>query len=83
MAMRTTEFTADAIAAVADLRHMTRSELRRLGMPRLVYLRSGMIDGQPAVAIHAADGTAMAVVEDVDVALELVAENNMTFVPVH
>ncbi len=81
--MHTTEFTSDEIAAVADPRRMTRSELRRLGMPRLVYLRRGMIDGQPAFAIHAADGTAMAVVEDVDVALELVAENHMTFVPVH
>ncbi len=66
-----------------DPRQMTRGELLRLGVPRLVYLRRGTIDGQPAYAIHAADGTAMAVVEDIAVAIELASENNMTFVPVH
>ena len=35
---------------------MTRNELLQLGVPRLVYLRCGTIDGHPAYAIHAADG---------------------------
>ena len=67
----------------ADPRHMTLGQLRRLGVPRLVYLRCGRIDGQMAFAMHAADGTAIAVVEEIDIALELVAANNMTFVSVH
>ncbi len=66
-----------------DPRHMTRAQLRRLGVPRLVYLRCGMVDGQKAFAVHAADGTAIAVVEDLELAMELVFENNMTFVAVH
>jgi hypothetical protein len=70
-------------APVVDLRRMTRAELRQLGLPRLVYLRCGTVDGQPAFAIHAADGTAMAVVEDVEVAIELASANDMTFVAVH
>jgi hypothetical protein len=49
----------------------------------LVYLRCGTIDGQPAYAIHAADGTAMAVVEDIQVAIELASDHDMTFVAVH
>ena len=77
------DIDADDNALTHDPRHMTRAELRRLGMPRLVYLRCGTVEGQTAYAIHAADGTAMAVVEDVSVALELVAENHMTFVAVH
>ena len=68
---------------IADPRQMTRSQLRRLGMPRLVYLRCGTVDGQTAFAIHAADGTAMAVVEDLEVAMELASESNMLFVAVH
>jgi len=52
-------------------------------MPWLVYLRSGKINGEVAYAIHAADGTPMAVVEDVEVALDLASANNMTFVTVH
>jgi hypothetical protein len=62
---------------------MTSAQLRRLGMPWLVYLRSGKINGEVAYAIHAADGTPMAVVEDVEVALDLASANNMTFVTVH
>src|SRR5271165_3967986 len=68
---------------IADPRQMTRSQLRRLGLPRLVYLRCGMLDGQTAYAIHAADGTAIAVVEDLEVASELASEGNMIFVAVH
>ena len=67
----------------ADPRNMTLGQLRRLGVPRLVYLRCGRIDGQMTFALHAADGTAIAVVEEIDIALELVAANNMTFVSVH
>ena len=73
----------DAAVPVDDPRHMTSAQLRRLGMPWLVYLRSGMINGQVAYAIHAADGTPMAVVEDVEVALDLASANHMTFVSVH
>ena len=67
----------------ADPRQMTRGELLRLGLPRLAYLRCGMIDGQPAYALHAADGTAMAVVEDIEVAIDIASEKDMLFVSVH
>jgi hypothetical protein len=70
-------------ARIADPRQMTPAQLRCLGMPRLVYLRSGTVDGQTAFAIHAADGTPIAVVADIEVAIELVMENHMAFVPVH
>jgi hypothetical protein len=68
---------------IADPRQMTRAQLRRLGVPRLVYLRCGTVDGEDAFAVHAADGTAIAVVEDIQLAMELALENNMTFVAVH
>jgi hypothetical protein len=68
---------------ITDPRQMTRAQLRRLGVPRLVYLRCGTIDGQKAFSMHAADGTAIAVVEDIELAMELALENNMTFVAVH
>jgi len=68
---------------IADPRQMTRAQLRRLGVPRLVYLRCGTVDGEEAFAVHAADGTAIAVVEDIEVALELAMESNLTFVAVH
>ena len=66
-----------------DPRQMTQAQLRQLGVSMLVYLRSGTRNGQPAFAIHAADGTAMAVVDDIDLAEEIVSEQGMVFVPVH
>ena len=81
--MRFAEMSDHGTVTVSDPRQMTRSELRKLGVPRLVYLRCGTVDGQPAFAMHAADGTTMAVVEDVEVAIELASANDMTFVAVH
>jgi hypothetical protein len=73
----------DEAVRVVDPRQMTRTQLRYLGMPRLVYLRCVTVDGQEAFAIHAADGTSIAVVEDLEVALEVASESNMVFVAVH
>ena len=73
----------DDAMQLADPRQMTRAQLRRLGVPRLVYLRCGIVDGQKAYAVHAADGTAIAVVDDVEIAVELVSDNHMIFVAVH
>lgn len=69
--------------SILDVRHMTTTQLRELGVPTLVYLRSGLLNGEVAYAIHAADGTPMAVVEDIDVAVELVCERGMALVAVH
>ena len=66
-----------------DPRQMSRAQLRQLGVAKLVYLRSGLRNGQTAFAIHAADGTAMAIVEDIELAVELVSEQGMVFVAVH
>jgi len=71
------------VVTVADPRQMSRAQLRCLGVPRLVYLRSGTVDGVTAYAIHAADGTQIVVVDDLEVAIELASEHDMTFVAVH
>ncbi len=73
----------DVDAETADVRHMTQGQFRRLGVCSVVYLRTGLIDGQMAYAIHGADGCPMAVVEDIDLALDLVSETGMAFVAVH
>jgi hypothetical protein len=66
-----------------DPRQMTTAQLRRLGVPSLVYLRAGTMNGCLAYAIHAADGCPMAVVEDIDTAVALAGERGMAFVAVH
>jgi hypothetical protein len=66
-----------------EVRHMTTAQFRRLGVRSVVYLRAGLMNGEMAFAIHAADGIPMAVVEDVDSAVALACEHGMAFVAVH
>jgi hypothetical protein len=74
---------ADDGTVLTDVRQMTQSQLRCLGVSSMVYLRAGTADGQAAYAIYAADGTAVAVLDDAEVAIELAAEHGLTFVAVH
>ena len=76
-------FTCEGTDLAAEARRMTRGQLRQLGVTRLVYLRAGTMNGLAAYAIHAADGTTVGIVGDVSLAIELVAEQGMTFVTVH
>ncbi len=66
-----------------DVRHMSAAQFRRLGVRSLVYLRAGLLNGEMAYAIHAADGIPMAVVADVDEAVALASQHGMAFVAVH
>jgi hypothetical protein len=68
---------------VEDVHNMTSAQFRRLGVPSVVYLRVGTMDGEVAYAIHAADGIPMAVVSDLDAAVSLVCQHGMAFVAVH
>lgn len=68
---------------LANVRHLTPAQLLELGIAQLVYLRQGTVDGEAAYAIHAADGSAVAVVEDIELAIELVAEHGLIFATVH
>jgi len=68
---------------LATVRQITPAQLRELGIAQLVYLRQGTVDGETAYAIHAADGSAVAVVDNIEVAIEVVAEHGLTFATVH
>lgn len=64
-------------ALPADLRLITVPQLRTLGMSQLAYVRSVMHDGELMVAIHAADGTPMAVADDEESAMDAILEHEM------
>ena len=67
----------------ADVRRMTSAEFRRLGVRSVVYLRSGLLNGELAYVIHSADGLPMAVLQDIEAAVALASEHGMAFVAVH
>ncbi|MBV9539606.1 MAG: DUF1150 family protein [Acidisphaera sp.] len=66
-----------------DIRQLTAEQLARLGMAQIAYVKAIMLNGAPAFAIHAADGTPMAVAGDRDLALAAIRQHEMVPTLVH
>jgi hypothetical protein len=66
-----------------DIRHLTTNQLAQLGLSQLAYVKPIIVNGAAAFAIHAADGTPMAVVGDRDVALAAIRQHEMIAAQVH
>jgi len=62
---------------------ITTQQLAQIGIGQLAYLRPVLVDGDTCFEIHAADGTALAVVGDVDQALHAIVAHEMIPVSVH
>jgi hypothetical protein len=57
---------------IAALRHITVEQLRNLGARQVVYLKAGTRNGEQAFGVFGADGTPLAVVDDVETAMVMV-----------
>ncbi len=66
-----------------DIRHLSSDQLARLGVQQIAYVKAVMMNGMVAYAIHAADGTPMAVAGDRDVAIAAVHQHEMLASLVH
>jgi hypothetical protein len=58
-------------------------DLMQLGLQEVAYVKPVQIDGQSAVAVHAADGTQMAVMRSRESAFAAVRQNDLEPVSVH
>ena len=67
----------------ATIRQMSAHELGLLGMDDVAYVKRIEVDGAEAFAIHAADGTQMAVIPNRAIAFAAVRQNGMEPVSVH
>jgi hypothetical protein len=65
------------------LRQMTPEQLLHLGTRHVVYLRSGMCDGEPAFVLNGADGAPLLMARDVETAVAIAAKHGLAFVAVH
>jgi hypothetical protein len=65
------------------LRRMTCEQLLHLGMNQVVYLKSGMCEGEMLFVLYGADGTPVVAAHDVDAAVETAIEHGLSFVAVH
>lgn len=68
---------------IEQMRQMTANDLAMLGMQDIAYVKRVVVDGNAGYAIHAADGTQMALTTDRDIAFAVVRQNEMEPVSVH
>jgi|ADurb_Total_1013_FD_contig_91_25624_length_836_multi_3_in_0_out_0_1 hypothetical protein len=62
---------------------LTPASFVRLGLGHIAYVRPILVDGAAAVAIHAADGTQMAVAPDTQVAMAAIRQHEMEPLSLH
>lgn len=75
--------TMPAPQVAVDIRHMTQEQLAALGVSHIAYIKPVMVNGVAGFAIHAADGTPMAVAGDREVAVAAVMQHEMFPLSVH
>ncbi|HEX2940474.1 MAG TPA: DUF1150 family protein [Rhodopila sp.] len=69
--------------AAMDIRHISEQQLAALGVSHIAYLKPVVVNGMEGVAIHAADGTPMAVAGSRDIAAAVVMQHEMLPLSVH
>lgn len=62
---------------------MTQSDLRELGLEEVGYVRKYSVKGKPAWVLHAADGTALAVQENMPALQDSMQHHDLDIVSVH
>ncbi len=62
---------------------MTQSDLKKLGLEEVGYVKQYQVNGKPAWVLHAADGTALAVQADSNAALSSARHHELDLVSVH
>jgi hypothetical protein len=67
----------------AELRRMTAEQLLHLGARQVVYLKSGTCDDEMVFVIYGVDGNPIVMVEDLETAMGMVAEQGLIIVAVH
>jgi len=66
-----------------DVRHMTTAQLGALGVSHIAYVKPVTVNGTAGFAIHAADGTPMALAEDRATAMAAIIQHEMLALSVH
>ncbi len=68
---------------MSELKSMTPEAFAYLGAPALAYVKEVKVEGEPAFAVHAADGTAIAIFDNRDYAFAAAKQNDLDAVSVH
>lgn len=65
------------------IRHMSSRELALFGMQDLAYVKPVLVNDVTAFALHAADGTQIAVLPDREIALATLRQHDLEPLSVH
>jgi hypothetical protein len=68
---------------MVDVRKLSAEQFAQLGMTHVAYVKPVIVNGTAGFAIHAADGTPMAVAADRDVAIAAIVQHEMMPALVH
>ena len=71
------------MAAIVDIRHLSEQQLAQLGLQQIAYVKPVDVNGTVCFAIHAADGTPMAIAGGLDVAFAAIRQHEMVPAQVH
>jgi hypothetical protein len=78
MDVKTHDGTANFIpGTVFDIHHISTAQPASLGMEEIAFVKPVMTDNGPAFAIHAADGTPMAIASNQSLAQAAIIQNDM------
>ena len=78
MDIKTHDGTANFVpGTVLDIHHISAAQLESLGMEEIAFVKPVMTESGPAFAIHAADGTPMAIASNVPLAAAAIIQNDM------
>jgi hypothetical protein len=69
--------------SIERIKHMSAHELALFGMQDLAYIKAVVVDGATGYAVHAADGTQIAMLSNRDVAFVTVRQHDLEPVSVH
>jgi hypothetical protein len=84
MDIKTHDGTANFVpGTVLDIHHISASQLASLGMEEIAFVKPVMTENGPAFAIHAADGTPMAIASDIKLASAAIIQHDMVPSLVH
>ena len=74
----------DSASAIAvALKNLSTQDWAQFGVNDYAYLKPVTMEGENRYAIHAADGTPLAVMDTRDVAFAAILQNELTAVSVH
>ena len=70
-------------AVIMDIRHISTAQLAQLGMQQIAYVKPVVLNGEQGFAIHAADGTPMALAGNRELAVAAIVQHEMVPAQVH